>query len=118
METLNTRDYLDFRDKLFPASGFQSAQMREIEILLGLGDDERVGLGEKGSWLEALETSTGGDSPALDRVRATHSRGSSLKQAVDDWLHRTPIRGSQPEAPGDEAIVGAFIDDYLAGVRR
>ena len=36
METLTTRDYLAFRDKLSPASGFQSAQLREIEILLGL----------------------------------------------------------------------------------
>ena len=48
VESLNTRDYLDFRDKLFPASGFQSAQMREIEIMLGLGEDERVGFGEQG----------------------------------------------------------------------
>src|ERR1700758_2594784 len=33
METMTTRDYLAFRDKLTGASGFQSAQMREIEIL-------------------------------------------------------------------------------------
>src|SRR5688572_26206610 len=32
METMTTRDYLAFRDKLSPASGFQSAQLREIEI--------------------------------------------------------------------------------------
>ena len=30
METMRTQDYLTFRDKLNPASGFQSAQMREI----------------------------------------------------------------------------------------
>ncbi|MFM7282912.1 MAG: tryptophan 2,3-dioxygenase family protein, partial [Planctomycetia bacterium] len=29
VESLNTTDYLDFREKLFPASGFQSAQLRE-----------------------------------------------------------------------------------------
>ena len=28
METMRTQDYLEFRDKLNPASGFQSAQMR------------------------------------------------------------------------------------------
>jgi tryptophan 2,3-dioxygenase len=33
METMTTRDYLAFRDKLFPASGFQSSGLREIEIL-------------------------------------------------------------------------------------
>ena len=32
METMQTRAYLEFRDKLSPASGFQSAQLREIEI--------------------------------------------------------------------------------------
>lgn len=118
VESLNTRDYLDFRDKLFPASGFQSAQMREIEIILGLGEDERVGLGEKGKWLEALKHMDGGDSSALERVKSALDDRPSLKQAVDDWLYRTPIRGSQPGADGDEAIVQAFIDDYLAAVRR
>src|SRR5262249_29522232 len=38
LETMTTRDYLAFRDKLNPASGFQSAQMREIEILVGLAE--------------------------------------------------------------------------------
>jgi len=42
METLTTRDYLEFRDRLLHASGFQSAQLREIEILLGLEDNVRV----------------------------------------------------------------------------
>src|SRR6202041_1467176 len=45
METLPTRDYLEFRDRLIPASGFQSAQLREIEILLGLDDALRIPLG-------------------------------------------------------------------------
>ncbi len=118
VESLNTRDYLDFRDKLFPASGFQSAQMREIEILLGLGEDERVGLGEKGKWLEALKHLDGGDSSALARVKAALADTPSLKRAVDEWLYRTPIRGSQPGVEGDEAVVRAFIEDYLASVRR
>src|SRR5262245_15268132 len=34
IETLATRSYLSFRDKLTPASGFQSAQLRQIEIVL------------------------------------------------------------------------------------
>jgi tryptophan 2,3-dioxygenase len=37
METFTPQGFLDFRDKLVPASGFQSFQMRELEILLGLG---------------------------------------------------------------------------------
>ena len=53
METMRTQDYLCFRDKLNPASGFQSAQMREIEILLGLPDQDRIPFGHEGSYLEA-----------------------------------------------------------------
>ena len=34
-------DFLDFRDLLYPASGFQSVQFREIEIRLGLSRDSR-----------------------------------------------------------------------------
>jgi tryptophan 2,3-dioxygenase len=55
METLTTRDYLEFRDRLIPASGFQSAQLREIEILLGLDDAIRIPLGREGSYKEALQ---------------------------------------------------------------
>ena len=36
LETMTPMDFLEFRDLLVPASGFQSAQFREIEILLGL----------------------------------------------------------------------------------
>ena len=36
LETMTPVDFLDFRDKLMPASGFQSAQFREIEFRCGL----------------------------------------------------------------------------------
>src|SRR5678815_2470526 len=68
METMTTRDYLDFRDKLSPASGFQSAQMREIEIILGLPDADRVPLGHENSYLAALKNADGSDSAASQRV--------------------------------------------------
>jgi tryptophan 2,3-dioxygenase len=38
LETMLPTDFLRFRDKLKPASGFQSAQFREIEFLAGLPD--------------------------------------------------------------------------------
>ncbi len=37
LETITPLDFLDFRDYLIPASGFQSVQFREIELRLGLG---------------------------------------------------------------------------------
>ena len=36
METMTPLDFLDFRNYLFPASGFQSFQFRTLEVLLGL----------------------------------------------------------------------------------
>jgi tryptophan 2,3-dioxygenase len=39
IDTMTPQDFLEFRTKLAPASGFQSAQFREIEFLSGLKDD-------------------------------------------------------------------------------
>jgi tryptophan 2,3-dioxygenase len=72
METLTTRDYLEFRDRLIPASGFQSAQLREIEILLGLEDEVRIPLGREGSYKIALRAAA---RPAVTTLR----HGTSLE---------------------------------------
>ena len=118
LESLNTRDYLDFRDKLFPASGFQSAQMREMEILLGLHDEERIGLGADGKYLEALKDPSGESaSPALERVKQRLGDKPSLLSAVGTWLHRTPIRGSQPGDADDDAVVDRFLEDYMGALK-
>src|SRR5262245_41677415 len=85
METLTTRDYLEFRDRLIPASGFQSAQLREIEILLGLDDAVRVPLGRE-SYKAALLTVDGEPSPATRRVEARIASGPSLRTVLYDWL--------------------------------
>jgi len=115
METMRTQDYLEFRDKLTPASGFQSAQMREIEILLGLPDADRIPFGNEASYLDALNSPDGTPSPARSRVERRLRDLPSLKTAVDGWLLRTPIQGSTPADPGDEAVVAAWTARYLAG---
>ena len=43
METLSPQDFLAFRDRLGTSSGFESWQMREMEVLMGLETDQRVG---------------------------------------------------------------------------
>jgi tryptophan 2,3-dioxygenase len=40
IDTMTPQDFLAFRNKLAPASGFQSAQFREIEFLSGLKDPD------------------------------------------------------------------------------
>lgn len=39
LETMAPIGFLEFRDKLYPASGFQSMQFREIEFVSGLKDE-------------------------------------------------------------------------------
>lgn len=116
METLTTRDYLTFRDKLSPASGFQSAQLREIEILMGLDASERLPLGAEG-YLQALRYPDGRESPASVRVAARLRDTPSLRRALEDWLFRTPIDGSMPDDDNDEDVVRSFIGRYLESKR-
>ena len=118
METMTTRDYLSFRDKLSPASGFQSAQLREVEILMGLDPESRVPLGYEGSYLEALREHDGTESPAYQRVAARLEDRPSLRDALREWLYRTPIQGSTPGEAGDAEAVRGFVDSYLDAYRR
>ena len=112
METLTTRDYLEFRDRLIPASGFQSAQLREIEILLGLDDAIRIPLGREGSYKEALKGADGKPSPATKRVEDRIASGPSLKQLVYEWLARTPIDG-----PSSDESATRFLKEIVASHR-
>ncbi|ACY12866.1 tryptophan 2,3-dioxygenase family protein [Haliangium ochraceum] len=117
METMTTRDYLAFRDKLSPASGFQSAQMREIEILLGLPENERMALGHE-TYMQALRDPDGGETAASLRVQARQRDTPTVRAAIEEWLYRTPIDGFTPDSEGDAEAVAAFIDSYLEAHRR
>jgi len=118
METMRTRAYLEFRDKLSPASGFQSAQFREIEILLGLSPEERIVFAAAGDHLDALGGRDGAPSPARVRVERRLADTPTFKDAVYRWLGRTPIQGSSPGSPGDEEVVARWIDDFLERQRH
>ena len=113
METLTTRDYLEFRDRLIPASGFQSAQLREIEILLGLDDQIRIPLGREGSYMEALKGADGKPSPATPRVESRLHGGPRRKQVVYEWLSRTPIDG----AHSSQRAVDTFLRNIVEAHR-
>ncbi len=115
METLPPQDFLDFRDKLTPASGFQSFQMREVETILGLAHAQRIPYGN----VDALEhiRSFGEATPAalLGRARIeAAAKETTLREALIRWLARTPIQGSSPGDAGDAAAVDAFVEAYMA----
>ena len=116
METMTTRDYLAFRDKLYPASGFQSAQLREIEILMGLGDTERIAFSADSSYLDALRKPDGTPSDSYHRVSG-RLKEQSMRGAIRTWLFRTPIEGSTPDDEGDEEVVARFINAYADALR-
>ena len=89
--------------------------MREIEVLLGLPDQDRIPLGNEGSYLDALKSHDGSPSSALTRVQRRQADQPTLKGAVDAWLYRTPIQGSSPGDAGDDAAVSDYVARYLAG---
>jgi tryptophan 2,3-dioxygenase len=113
VETLTTRDYLGFRDQLIGASGFQSAQLREIEILLGLDDEKRVPLMSETSYRDVLRGAAGESTPALERVERRSAAGPSFKHALYEWLSRTPIDGSS-----DPGHVERYSDAFLAAYEK
>jgi tryptophan 2,3-dioxygenase len=83
LETMTPHEFLDFRDYLYPASGFQSAQFRMIEVLLGLKMENRIKLSE---------------SPFYDHLKEPLKsellglmKGNTLFDGLDNWLSRTPF---------------------------
>jgi tryptophan 2,3-dioxygenase len=99
LETMTPLDFMDFRDRLVPASGFQSVQWRVIENLLGIPVDTRLPIDGKRytSRLAADHAAT---------VEASERR-PSIFDLVEAWLERTPFL----EAPGF-----AFWDAYRQAV--
>jgi tryptophan 2,3-dioxygenase len=49
LETMTPMDFLAFRDKLMPASGFQSTQFREFEFACGLKDESFLNFFNEGT---------------------------------------------------------------------
>ena len=92
LETMNPADFLAFRDQVGTASGFQSAQFRELEILAGLSDDVRYEY-QGDSFERRFPPET---VARFDALRAQ----SSLKDVLYRWLERTPLEKG-------------FVDTYL-----
>ena len=81
METMTPMDFLDFRDMLRPASGFQSWQFKELEAKLGLKFQQRHGQEYYISRLRAEH---------IDEIKKAEA-GRSLLELVNAWLERMPF---------------------------
>lgn len=81
METMTPMDFLDFRDLLRPASGFQSWQFKVLEAKLGLRFEDRHGQNYYTSMLRSEHT---------ELVKAAEQK-PSLLQLLNRWLERMPF---------------------------
>lgn len=83
LETMTPMDFLEFRDLLFPASGFQSLQFRLVETGLGLRKDERI-------QLDGQDVDLRLKPHEVEKLKAAYAQ-PSLRELLDRWLSRTPF---------------------------
>ncbi len=83
LETMTPLDFLEFRDYLYPASGFQSAQFRLIETKLGLKEKERLLFNQTPFYKYLPE--------GQQKLVQEAMQKDSLFELIDKWLARTPF---------------------------
>ena len=108
METMTPMDFLDFRDMLRPASGFQSWQFKMLEAKLGLAFEQRHGQHYYTSQLKPQE---------VNLIKETEQQ-TSLLQLINNWLERMPFindnnfwKSYQPVS-GNNTAASIFWNDY------
>lgn len=103
LETMSPMDFLDFRNYLVPASGFQSVQFRLIENRLGVRPEDRL-LFEGAPYTHRLSN------PHRDEVEGAE-RSLSLHDAVDAWLARTPFLAEYSFWESYQEAVRTMLED-------
>ena len=83
LETMTPLDFLDFRDLLMPASGFQSFQFRLIENKLGLKSENRKQF-DKNAYFTRL-------SQQHQEIILQSEGEPTLFDLIEKWLERTPF---------------------------
>jgi tryptophan 2,3-dioxygenase len=110
METMTAMDFLEFRDLLRPASGFQSWQFKMIEAKLGLRFAERHGQDLYNLRVEPLHA----------KMIADAETGPSMLDLVNKWLERMPFfeepdnwKHFQPKTSGEQVT-----EETLSGMNH
>lgn len=83
LETMTPLDFMDFRNYLSPASGFQSLQFRLMENKIGVKSEHRV------KYNQNYTKVFGSDQSAIGDIEASEKQ-PSLSDLVQKWLERTP----------------------------
>ncbi len=100
METMTPLDFLDFRNYLIPASGFQSIQFREIELRLGLSH-------------HLSSVTYGRFTEDEKRYLSRLAKEVSLFELLEAWLSRMPFLEFQDFSFWDSyrTAVKTMLDD-------
>lgn len=83
LETMTSLDFLDFRNYLIPASGFQSFQFRVVEIKLGLRNQNRMTYNQKVFSSVFTEEQ--------QNYLIELEKQPSLFDLIENWLERIPF---------------------------
>jgi tryptophan 2,3-dioxygenase len=104
LETMTPIEFLGFRDRLNPASGFQSFQFREIEFIAGLKNH---------SYFQHFEDQTG-----MENLKR-RAEGPDLWESFQRLIGRqgievpaTPIRPETPAGPERDQLMAALVEIY------
>lgn len=108
LETMTPLDFLDFRDFLRPASGFQSIQFKIMEALLGLPFDKRFGQQYYLSQLNPLD---------VDRVKQAEKE-ISLLNLVNEWLQRMPFLKAGAYWENEDSFFEVYRSAYAASLQE
>ena len=112
LETMTALDFLEFRNILLPASGFQSKQFRLIEARLGLKMEQRY----KQKYYKSTRRGSLSE-PDLHEVNQAESE-STLKELIAERLERMPYLDEkywqeyQQASQADESDRHKFWADY------
>ncbi|MEI8053461.1 MAG: tryptophan 2,3-dioxygenase family protein [Bacteroidota bacterium] len=102
LETMTPMDFLDFRDMLRPASGFQSWQFKIIEARLGLKFEERHGQNYYTSQLKQED---------IETIKQAEQQ-PSLLQMINTWLERMPFLKDSKEWGENTSTEHPFWKSY------
>ena len=109
LETMTPLQFGTFRDRLDAASGFQSAQFRELEIVLGRRDTAVLAnFAERSPEHTALEAALNSPSIWQHTMEYLATRSHTVPA---DVLHADPRRAYQPDARVQDALLHAYRTD-------
>ena len=108
LETMTPRQFLGFRDRLDAASGFQSAQFRELEAVLGRRDPDVVDHYPDGDDRRRLAAAMVRPSLFDSFLRYLAGEGYAVPAAV---LGRDVRQPAEPDAGVRRALLAVYRDD-------